>query len=184
MTDSITPDVFYQNLLTNPTPYLSYTPIEIELECVEDLYQEFTSHPSCQSISFSQFCDGLFDYLNIYETCHRIRIEGEYLFEQFNLLKFVGLEILEISYFKFNGLSCDDLPISLRHLDIRDHHSMSIEGIDRLCNIETLIIDGINTYQMTINLPNLRTLIVVGSKCSSEFLASIDKNRCHIQFGD
>jgi len=138
------------------------------------------------------------DFQTIYETVYWMRLEGEYCcgycgypafsydFEQV-FKEFCSLEHLEIQYYKFSGLNVVNLPLSLRHLDIREHITnvyAENNGINYLKNLESLILDENATNGTVLDLPKLRNLLVVGvnnasgskAHCRTAFIEKVKNN--------
>lgn len=163
-----------ENVIIDGCPILSIKFMSIEC-IINDIKKEYNKY-------FDEVLKDLFNTINryltslhgesynIYNTCYRIYLEGEYCcgdkswdFKDF-FKRFESLEYLEIDYIKFDGLKCIDMPISLRYLDISKHsvyvYANVDEGINKLKNLETLKIDDYATYGMVLDLPKLKLLLI------------------------
>lgn len=183
-------DQWQKRILSSSDEFIEMIgPVEIKLSNIEQInITEIIDPP----IKWCNIFIDIFDRLDVYDSCYRISIVGDYMCKQeldVMFKKFTVLDYLEINYSKFYGLKFENLPRSIRHLDIRDHlTNFDIDKISHLENLQTLIINV--RYLGLVKIPpilnNLHTLIICGADNSCKnniFFEKIKDNfQLHIYF--
>ena len=117
-------------------------------------------------IRFDIVLTDLFNLLNVYDLIYYIELHGDYNCEdEYNFgkcfEKFYNLEFLTINYYKFYGLSLNNVSRNLRHLDCKNHGIiLDLENLTNFHSLQTLIIDRNKVHKLP-KLPSFCTIITV-----------------------
>lgn len=120
-----------------------------------------------------KFPKEFFDLLNTYDETNKLTLDYGYLIIPSNLTKFTKLQILKIHGRCWSGYNWNIFPKSIHTLDLTQQPFLYIifNGMERLTNLETLLIDEqliLSGYADII--PYMESLKTIKINCNLEYL--------------